>query len=547
MMSRLNVAGQARTNRPVYSPLCAQSSLGARAASRGASASWPGRRQGGALPVHGKVNIGLEVEKEFDGKTYKGWVTKFFKKENLYHVKYEDDDEEDLYAEELQKIVINPPQPEPADPGASGSAPAAIGKPRRTTRASGADDTAEGSQPKPKRKVKTSLGAGVPSARVPRPDLEERSSEPVSPDTAAAVTLFTMSSEAEPEPEPSPPPPSQPGTPFASPKRKQKTASTTELHSPAGPGASKRAAAAPPKPQSHSHSPKKKSRSAGSKASPSKAPSQAGPSQAAKAGPAIADGPMAEAQAKAAGQEPPPAQEPAAAKKTAAAKEPAATKEPAAAKKAAAAKEPAAAKKAAAAKEPAAAKKAAAVAEPVAKAGPVLENGVGPSEAEATAAAAEAPSGTAVARQPKGKARRTEHDAVEELYKDVDILRTRPATGGRPGPTRFNQVVYNRGMLFLAGQIVDDTSAPGMDTYYGQARQVLHQVEQLLGESGSSMQRILQVAVHLRNIDEGADEFNKAWLEVMDANHLPARTTVQAHLMRPDLLVEVTATAAVWK
>ncbi len=22
----------------------------------------------------GKVNIGLEVEKEFDGKTYKGWV-----------------------------------------------------------------------------------------------------------------------------------------------------------------------------------------------------------------------------------------------------------------------------------------------------------------------------------------------------------------------------------------------------------------------------------------------------------------------------------------
>ncbi len=29
---------------------------------------------------------------------------------------------------------------------------------RRTTRASGADDTAEGSQPKPKRKVKTSLG-----------------------------------------------------------------------------------------------------------------------------------------------------------------------------------------------------------------------------------------------------------------------------------------------------------------------------------------------------------------------------------------------------
>ena len=27
-------------------------------------------------------------------------VTKFFKKENLYHIKYEDDDEEDLYPHE---------------------------------------------------------------------------------------------------------------------------------------------------------------------------------------------------------------------------------------------------------------------------------------------------------------------------------------------------------------------------------------------------------------------------------------------------------------
>ena len=31
------------------------------------------------------------------------------------------------------------------------------------------------------------------------------------------------------------------------------------------------------------------------------------------------------------------------------------------------------------------------------------------------------------------------------------------------------------------------------------------------------------MAVHLRDIDEGADEFNKAWLEVMDARHLPVR------------------------
>ena len=77
---------------------------------------------------------------------------------------------------------------------------------------------------------------------------------------------------------------------------------------------------------------------------------------------------------------------------------------------------------------------------------------------------------------------------------DVDILRSHPGSGGRPGPPRFSMVVYSRGFLFLAGQIVDDTSAPGMDTYYGQAKQVLHQVGQLLEESGSSMERILQAS-----------------------------------------------------
>ena len=103
----------------------------------------------------------------------------------------------------------------------------------------------------------------------------------------------------------------------------------------------------------------------------------------------------------------------------------------------------------------------------------------------------------------------------------------------------------------------------------------------------------MQVTIHLRDIEEGADEFNKAWGEVMDPEHLPviflasslvlpptglqkqkenlgsmqqctgvgypwnldilicillrmqARTTVQAHLMRPDLLVEATVIAAV--
>ncbi len=79
------------------------------------------------------------------------------------------------------------------------------------------------------------------------------------------------------------------------------------------------------------------------------------------------------------------------------------------------------------------------------------------------------------------------------MVQNVDILRTHPAKGGRPGPDRFNQVVYSRGFLYLAGQICEDTTAEGMDTYYGQTKQVLSQIKSLLNHSGSCMERILQV------------------------------------------------------
>lgn len=73
------------------------------------------------------------------------------------------------------------------------------------------------------------------------------------------------------------------------------------------------------------------------------------------------------------------------------------------------------------------------------------------------------------------------------------IQRSHPAHGGRPGAARFNQIVSFGDMLYLAGQVAADTKAPGMDTYYGQTKQVLGQVEQLLKQAGSSMDHLLQV------------------------------------------------------
>ena len=72
-------------------------------------------------------------------------------------------------------------------------------------------------------------------------------------------------------------------------------------------------------------------------------------------------------------------------------------------------------------------------------------------------------------------------------------LRSHPANGGRPGAARFNQAVYHRGLLYLSGQIIDNTKAPGMDTYYGQTKGLLRQVEQLLKSANSDMDHLLQV------------------------------------------------------
>lgn len=93
----------------------------------------------------------------------------------------------------------------------------------------------------------------------------------------------------------------------------------------------------------------------------------------------------------------------------------------------------------------------------------------------------------------------------EAAMQDVDILRSVPQNGGRPGNPRFNGANYFQNTVYLAGQIATDTGAPGGDTYYGQTKQVLGQVAELLARSGSSMQRILQVGSTL-NMAYGCED-----------------------------------------
>ena len=106
------------------------------------------------------------------------------------------------------------------------------------------------------------------------------------------------------------------------------------------------------------------------------------------------------------------------------------------------------------------------------------------------------------------------------------------------GP-RLSEAAIHNGVVYLAGQIADDTT----QNIDGQTREVLAHVDRLLAEAGSDKTRILMCQIFLADIKDIA-EMNAIWDAWAPSGHAPPRATVQAMLARPELLVEVVVTAA---
>ncbi len=98
-------------------------------------------------------------------------------------------------------------------------------------------------------------------------------------------------------------------------------------------------------------------------------------------------------------------------------------------------------------------------------------------------------------------------------------------SGGRAGPPRFSASVLHNQLVYVAGQIASDAS----QDYAGQARQVLHLVEECLTAAGTSKAQLLKVNVFLRSIDEGADSFNAVWDSWVARDNLPVGGWVVLH------------------
>ncbi|OGB92143.1 MAG: hypothetical protein A3G35_11770 [candidate division NC10 bacterium RIFCSPLOWO2_12_FULL_66_18] len=105
--------------------------------------------------------------------------------------------------------------------------------------------------------------------------------------------------------------------------------------------------------------------------------------------------------------------------------------------------------------------------------------------------------------------------------------------------TRAGDTIYVSGIVALGldGQLV------GKGDVQAQIRQVLTHISNILQAGGSRLDQVLRTTVYLTRVED-FETMNEVYREFFPVNP-PARTTVRADLMLPDLLVEIDAIASV--
>lgn len=106
------------------------------------------------------------------------------------------------------------------------------------------------------------------------------------------------------------------------------------------------------------------------------------------------------------------------------------------------------------------------------------------------------------------------------------------------GPKLSRAVVHN-GLVYLCGQVAKDYDANIKE----QTRTMLERVDEHLAEAGTDRTKMLSATVYVKDIKE-APLMNEVWGEWLGDGPRPARTCVQAEMAKPNILVEITVTAA---
>ncbi|MFI4933572.1 MAG: RidA family protein [Caulobacterales bacterium] len=117
-----------------------------------------------------------------------------------------------------------------------------------------------------------------------------------------------------------------------------------------------------------------------------------------------------------------------------------------------------------------------------------------------------------------------------------------PAAVAKPG-AGYAQGVAAGGAIYVAGQVAIDAAGAivGRGDLVAQTRQTLANVANVLAAGGMSLGDVVSTTVYLSDLTRYR-AFCETWCEVF-GEHTPARATVKADLVHPDLLVEIQAIA----
>lgn len=104
---------------------------------------------------------------------------------------------------------------------------------------------------------------------------------------------------------------------------------------------------------------------------------------------------------------------------------------------------------------------------------------------------------------------------------------------------RRSRAVVHGGMVFLAGQVADDKTAPIAE----QTRQALAKVDDLLARAGTDKSSLLSAQIWLRTMDD-FDAMNSVWDAWVVPGNTPARCCGKVEMADPAWRIEIVVTAA---
>ncbi|MBU2649843.1 MAG: RidA family protein [Bacteroidetes bacterium] len=108
----------------------------------------------------------------------------------------------------------------------------------------------------------------------------------------------------------------------------------------------------------------------------------------------------------------------------------------------------------------------------------------------------------------------------------------------------YSQVIEHNGLLYVSGQLpVDPLTGKVPEGINKQTSLVLEKIDDLLNESGSSREQVIQMRIYISDITFW-DDVNRIYAGFF-ADHRPARCIVPVKELHYGCLIEVEATAAV--